>query len=109
MMTNNNNSNKPGYEKYFEELVESGAISQVPANYDAASLKIYIAHLEGELDKERKIARAACRVPFDEYIDEGYWEDVIEEFKNTRSKYSGEFGITPEMLYDYLKQSIDEK
>ena len=37
-----------GIKEFFQSLVESGVVSQEPANYDAATLKIYIAHLEAE-------------------------------------------------------------
>lgn len=35
-------------EQYFEQLVSQGIIPQEPTDYDAATLKIYIAHLEAE-------------------------------------------------------------
>ena len=34
--------------EFFQNLVESDVVSQEPTNYDAATLKIYIAHLEAE-------------------------------------------------------------
>lgn len=34
--------------EYFQSLVKAGAIPQEPMNYDAATLKIYIDHLEAE-------------------------------------------------------------
>ena len=34
--------------EYFQELVKKGLIPQMPANYDAETLKIYIKHLESE-------------------------------------------------------------
>ena len=37
-----------GIKEFFQNLVENDVISQEPANYDAATLKIYIAHLEAE-------------------------------------------------------------
>lgn len=38
-------------QKYFQGLVRGGVILQEPMNYDAATLKIYIAHLEAENDE----------------------------------------------------------
>ena len=37
-----------GIEKWFEKLVEEGKIPQTPMNYDTASYKMYVAHLEAE-------------------------------------------------------------
>lgn len=34
--------------EYFQSLVKAGTIPQEPTNYDAATLKIYIDHLEAE-------------------------------------------------------------
>lgn len=34
--------------EYFQNLVKAGVIPQEPANYDVATLKIYIDHLEKE-------------------------------------------------------------
>ena len=34
--------------EYFQSLVKAGTIPQEPMNYDAATLKIYIDHLEAE-------------------------------------------------------------
>ena len=34
--------------EFFQHLVATGAIPQEPTNYDAATLKIYIDHLEAE-------------------------------------------------------------
>ena len=34
--------------EYFQSLVKAGTIPQEPMNYDAATLKIYIDHLESE-------------------------------------------------------------
>ena len=34
--------------EFFQSLVKAGAIPQEPMNYDAATLKIYIDHLEAE-------------------------------------------------------------
>ncbi len=37
-----------GIKEFFQGLVADGVVSQEPVNYDAATLKIYIAHLEAE-------------------------------------------------------------
>ena len=37
-----------GIKEIFQGLVADGVVSQEPTNYDAATLKIYIAHLEAE-------------------------------------------------------------
>lgn len=40
--------------EYFQELVKEGLIPQMPANYDAETLKIYIRYLESENAELRK-------------------------------------------------------
>lgn len=40
--------NEPKIKKWFRSLVDEGKIQQEPMNYDAATLKIYIDHLEKE-------------------------------------------------------------
>lgn len=40
--------NEPKIKKWFRSLVEEGKIQQEPMNYDAATLQIYIDHLEKE-------------------------------------------------------------
>ena len=37
-----------GTKEFFQNLVADGVVSQEPVNYDAATLKMYIAHLEAE-------------------------------------------------------------
>lgn len=40
--------------EFFQSLVKAGTIPQEPMNYDAATLKIYISHLETENAALRK-------------------------------------------------------
>ena len=52
--------------EYFQSLVKAGAIPQEPANYDAATLKIYIDHLEAEnaalRERLEKTVELPCKV-----------------------------------------------
>lgn len=41
-------------EKWFENLIENGSISQAPANYDTATYKMYVAYLETELELHKR-------------------------------------------------------
>ena len=50
--------------EYFQGLVKDGVILQEPANYDAATLKIYIDHLETENAALRGRLENAIEVPF---------------------------------------------
>ena len=50
--------------EYFQGLVKDGVILQEPANYDAATLKIYIDHLETENASLRGRLENAIEVPF---------------------------------------------
>ena len=52
--------------EYFQSLVKAGYIPQEPMNYDAATLKIYIDHLESEnasfCERLKKAVEIPCRV-----------------------------------------------
>ena len=70
--------------EYFQSIVKAGYIPQEPMNYDAATLKIYIDHLESEnatlrerLDKAVELPRTEIS-PYDSndtmlyYIEAGH-------------------------------------
>lgn len=46
--TNGSTSNVNGIETFFMTLVNEGKLQQMPANYDCATFKMYISHLEKE-------------------------------------------------------------
>ena len=46
---------------------------------------------------------------FCEEIDNEEWDEVIRNYKETKEKYSDEFGITDEMLYDYLHEKAEKE
>ena len=49
--------------EFFQSLVKAGAIPQEPMNYDAATLKIYIDHLEAENAALRERLEKALEIP----------------------------------------------
>ena len=49
--------------EYFQSLVKAGYIPQEPMNYDAATLKIYIDHLESENAVLRERLGKAVELP----------------------------------------------
>lgn len=72
--------------EYFQSLVKAGTIPQEPMNYDAATLKIYIDHLESENAALRKqiseMIMPPCTLGDTLYIvactfGDGYVEDEI--------------------------------
>lgn len=72
--------------EFFQSLVKAGTIPQEPMNYDAATLKIYIDHLEAENDALReqisKMIMPPCTLGDMLYIvactfGDGYVEDEI--------------------------------
>ena len=52
-----------GIKEFFQNLVENDVIPQEPANYDAATLKTYIAHLEAENAELRARLENAIELP----------------------------------------------
>lgn len=65
--------------EYFQRLVKAGTIPQEPMNYDAATLKIYIDHLEAE--------NAALRERLEKAVEHGKYF-IIEEPRNGKIYYS---------------------
>lgn len=61
--------------EFFQNLVESDVVSQEPTNYDAATLKIYIAHLEAENAALRE--RLEKAVELENKINNGELVDAI--------------------------------
>ena len=49
--------------EFFQSLVRNGVISQEPANYDAVTLKVYIAHLETENAALRERLEKSVELP----------------------------------------------
>ena len=64
--TTGNSNFLSGIEKWFMQLVEEGKLPQTPMNYDMASYKAYVAHLEAENAalKERlgKVVEPPCKI-----------------------------------------------
>lgn len=62
--TNGDTSNLSGVEKFCKQLVEDGKLSQLPSNYDCATLKMYISHLEKENTELKARLEKAMELPF---------------------------------------------
>ena len=77
---------------------------------EAASTAIKkIAEWKHRAEVAEKIAEEACEIVFCEAIDNEEWDEVIRNYKKTKEKDSDEFGITDEMLYDYLHEKAEKK
>lgn len=59
--------------EFFQGLVKGGIILQEPVNYDAATLKIYVAHLEAENAELRERLGTAMELPRVECIMTREW------------------------------------
>lgn len=81
--------------EYFENLVKNGIIPQEPGNYDAATMKIYIDHLESENAALRERLENAVEFPFrtgqelymiDDFKHANVWKGICNgiEVKQTR-------------------------
>lgn len=69
-----------GIKEFFQSLVADGVIPQEPANYDAATLKMYIAHLEAENASLRARLEKAVELPtIYEHISYPYLERMYSE------------------------------
>lgn len=94
--------------EYFQGLVKESVIPQEPANYDAATLKIYIDHLEAEnaalrerLSKSVEFPRVETS-PYDENDSFLYY---IENNHIQCECFNNKF---PEQLENKLKELIGE-
>lgn len=81
--------------EYFENLVKNGITPQEPGNYDAATMKIYIDHLEYENAALRERLENAVELPFrtgqelymiDDFKHANVWKGICNgiEVKQTR-------------------------
>lgn len=61
--TTGNSNFLSGIEKWFMQLVEEGKLPQTPMNYDMASYKAYVAHLEAENAALRERLDKAVELP----------------------------------------------
>lgn len=61
--------------EFFQILVKAGAIPQEPMNYDAATLKIYIDHLESENAALRERLEKAVELPCIEPMTTWDWDN----------------------------------
>lgn len=61
--------------EYFQRLVKAGTIPQEPMNYDAATLKIYIDHLEAENASLRERLEKAVELPCIEPMTTWDWDN----------------------------------
>ena len=84
--TNGDTSNLSGVETFFMNLVKDGKLSQLPPNYDCATLKMYISHLENENAKLKarleKAVKAQCE-----------WTSVEERLPETDNKNTRDFNV----------------
>ena len=61
--------------EFFQSLVKAGTIPQEPMNYDAATLKIYIDHLEAENAALRERLERSIELPCIEPMTTYDWDD----------------------------------
>lgn len=99
--------------KLADALIAAG-IGDVKTAQEIAASATAMAILEAAEAEHRaevaeKIAEEACEIVFCEAIDNEEWDEVIRNYKETKEKYSDEFGITDEMLYDYLHEKAEKE
>lgn len=102
--------------EFFQNLVESGVVSQEPTNYDAATLKIYIAHLEGENAKLRAKLEKAVELPCIEPMTTWDWNDETGIAEKHFGDYyqllsrdeDGEFICTPGLKKEEAEAQLKE-
>ena len=106
----------PTNEDVADALIAAGIgdVKDLQAGYDdAAKDRLYwvdkYKEAEHRAEVEEKIAKEACEIVFCEEIDNEEWDEVIRNYKKTKEKYSDEFGITDEMLYDYLHEKAEKE
>ena len=86
--TSGNSNFLNGIEKWFMRLVEEGKIPQTPMNYDMASYKAYVAHLEAEnaeLKARLRIIKMALEYSCLESVQGN--EKFLDEMQKNVNKY----------------------
>ena len=81
--------NEPKIKKWFRSLVEEGKIQQEPMNYDAATLQIYIDHLEKENAALRERLDKAVELPAK--IGDTVYK-VYDKCDGHNCPYNGDYG-----------------
>ena len=119
--TSGNSNFLNGIEKWFMQLVEEGKIPQTPMNYDMASYKAYVAHLETEnaelikkisqLEEQLKAIsdRTAC-LPSLEQIKKRFLDWSIPFLKARITGCKEEwFGIEwiAKAIWEFIKESFE--
>lgn len=83
--------------EYFQSLVKAGYIPQEPMNYDAATLKIYIDHLESE--------NAALRERLGKAVDKTIVSEMLAKYFDCPCNFSP---LDEEMFAYCIDNCVDD-
>lgn len=101
------------------EYKEKLKLHRVFVRKDGGDIKVLYGNNEvDEIVKERneykhraevagRIAKRACDIVFSQEIDSEEWDEAIFNYK--KEKGIREIGITPNILYDYLKEQAEKE
>lgn len=85
--TNGDTSNLSGVEKFCKQLVEDRKLSQLPSNYDCATLKMYISHLEKEnAELKAQLKNHRLMIMADGTVKQFYNTEEVEQIVKGRDK-----------------------
>ena len=96
--------------EYFETLVKNGIIPQVPANYDAGTMEIYIDHLEAENAALRERLERSIELPFrvgqvlymiDDFTHANVWNGVCSGIEVMQT-------LIPQQLIFYVYAAFED-
>lgn len=89
--TNGDTSNLNGVEAFFMTLVKDGKIQQMPANYDCATLKMYISHLENEnAELKAQLKNHRLMIMADGTVKQFYNTEEVEQIVKGRDELRAE-------------------
>lgn len=96
--------------EYFENLVKNRIIPQVPANYDAGTMEIYIDHLEAENAALRERLERSIELPFrvgqvlymiDDFTHANVWNGVCSGIEVMQT-------LIPQQLIFYVYAAFED-
>lgn len=99
--TNGDTSNLSGVEKFCKQLVEDGKLSQLPANFDCATLKMYISHLEREnAELKAQLKNHRLMTMADGTVKQLYSVEEVEQIVKERDELKARLGKAVELPYE---------
>lgn len=88
-------------------LADNVMLSVITHKAEVSSMEQRAKEAEHRAEVAGRIAKRACDIVFSQEIDSEEWDEAIFNYK--KEKGIREIGITPNILYDYLKEQAEKE